>query len=259
MLNTEIHDGVGRMTLDRPKVHNAFNDELVSRLASAFDDLGRRPDVRVIVVAGNGRSFCAGADLAWMRRALEFSEDDNLEDARSIAQLFRTIVLCPKPVIARVHGAALGGGAGLVAAADIAIAIEQAVFGFPEVRLGIVPGVISPYVVARIGWGRAREYCLTGEKFSARTAAAIGLIHSVVADEAALDREVEHKIEEFRAAGPHAVAETKWLLAEGVGHTLEHAGDYGARVTARIRAGGEGRAGIQAFLEGATAPWRKPK
>lgn len=256
MLEVLITDQVARVTLDRPEVHNAFNDALVARMTATFEHLGRRDDVGVIVLGGNGKSFSAGGDLAWMRRVADFTEEENLRDARNMAAMFHSIAACPKPVVARVHGAALGGGAGLVAAADLAIAQESAVFGFPEVLLGIVPGVISPYVVGRIGSGRAREYCLTGERFPARTALSIGLVHAVETDEAALDAAIRKKVAKLLKAGPNAVAETKWLLIEAAARAPEDAADYGARVMARVRASEEGRAGIRAFLENQRPPWQ---
>ena len=258
MLSIDIGETVARVTLDRPEVHNAFNGELAASIASAFKDLGGRPEVRVIVLAGNGKSFCAGGDLQWMRRTIGFTDEENLADARRMAAMFRSIALCPKPVIARVHGAALGGGSGLVAAADIAIAQASAVFGFTEVRLGIVPGVISAYIVSRIGAGRAREYCLTGEKFPAAVAQSIGLIHSVASDTEALDAAVRAKTDEILMAGPDAVSETKALIAEVAGRSLDSAADYGARALVRARSGAEGQAGIQAFLERRPPPWVKP-
>jgi methylglutaconyl-CoA hydratase len=192
-----------------------------------------------------------------MRQAVDFTPDENLADARKTAAMFRAVALCPKPVIARVHGAALGGGAGLVAAADIAIAHEAALFGFTEVRLGIVPGVISPYVVARIGVGRAREYCLTGRKFPARVAQSIGLLHSTASDTESLDADIRAATEEILLAGPEAAGETKSLIAEVSTRSLDAAADYGARALARARSGEEGRAGIRAFLERQRPPWTR--
>ena len=161
MLKVELDKHVARVILDRPDVHNAFNDELIRRVTEAFTDLGNREEIRVIILAGNGKSFCAGADLNWMKRMVEYSHEQNVEDARAAARMFLAIAKCPKPVIARIHGAALGGGAGLAAACDIAIAVESAQFGFTEVKLGILPAVISPFVVARIGSPRAREFFIT--------------------------------------------------------------------------------------------------
>src|SRR5258705_9977393 len=170
MLKIDVHRSVAFVLLDRPNVHNAFNDELVRQITEAFTELGRRDEVRVIVLAGNGKSFCAGADLNWMKRMVQFTHEENVADAKAVSRMYLAIANCPKPVIARVHGAALGGGAGLVAACDIGVAIESAQFGFTEVKLGIIPGVISPFVISRIGPGRAREFFITGERFPAATA-----------------------------------------------------------------------------------------
>src|SRR5690242_9974804 len=157
MLKIDIQKNLAFVTLDRPEVHNAFNDELILQLTDAFTDLGRRDDLSVIVLGGNGKSFCAGADLNWMKRMVQYSTEQNLADARGVGRMFLAIAKCPKPVIARVHGAALGGGSGLVAACDIGVAVESVQFGFTEVKLGIIPAIISPFVLARVGPGRARE------------------------------------------------------------------------------------------------------
>src|SRR5262249_23874465 len=179
MLRIDINKNVASVVLDRPDIHNAFNDELVERITNVFTELGQRDDVRVIVLRANGKSFCAGADLNWMKRMVQYSYEENLEDARAVGRMFLAIAKCPKPVIARVHGAALGGGAGLVAACDIGIAIESVQFGFSEVKLGIIPAIISPFVIAKIGPGRAREFFITGERFLAPVAMNIGLIQHV--------------------------------------------------------------------------------
>src|SRR3989454_4041758 len=174
MLKLNVEKPIASVILDRPDIHNAFNDELVKLVTETFAELGARDDVRVIVLGGNGKSFCAGADLNWMKRMVNYSREENLEDARVLARMFHSIAKCPKPVIARVHGAALGGGSGLVAACDIGIAVESAQFGFTEVKLGIIPGVISPFVISRIGPGRAREFFITGERFPASVALELG-------------------------------------------------------------------------------------
>lgn len=253
MLEVEVSQRVARVTLSRPEVHNAFDAGLVEALTSTFGELSGRADVRAVVLAGRGRSFCAGGDLRSMRRTLGLSFEDNLADARKMAAMFQTVAACPKPVLARVQGAALGGGAGLVAAADIAIALETAEFGFTEVRLGIVPGVISPYVVSRIGAGRAREYCLTGARFSARTAQEIGLVHRVVSDTDQLDETLQARVEDVLKAGPQAIAATKALILDLGADGAER----GAEALARARSGAEGRSGIEAFLERRKPPWTR--
>jgi len=237
------------------KVGEGLGDELIPLVTQAFTDLGAHDDVRVIVLGGNGKSFCAGADLNWMKRMVRYSREENLEDARVLAQMFHAIAKCPKPVIARVHGAALGGGCGLVAACDIGIAVESVQFGFTEVKLGIVPAVISPLVIARIGPGRAREYFITGERFLAAVALEIGLIQHVVAHEAALDALIESKISQILTSAPQAIAAAKELVFGVAARTLESSVEFTAQAIARARASEEGQAGMTAFLERRKPPW----
>ncbi len=258
MIETRTEGPVAHVTLDRPQVHNAFDREMVGRIRQAFEDVGGRDSVRAVVLEGRGKSFSAGGDLNWMRRTIDFSYEENLVDARRLSDMFSAVARCPKPVIARVHGAALGGGSGLVAAADMAVALESAVFGFTEVRLGIVAGVISPWVVARIGAARAREYMLTGERFSAATAREIGLVHGVAPDIPALDRTIQEKIESILAAAPGAVARTKALIAGVDGTPLDEATEFAARALAEARTTEEGQAGMAAFLDRRPPPWAKP-
>jgi methylglutaconyl-CoA hydratase len=255
MLLVDIDKHIARVTLNRPDVHNSFNDELIQLATAAFADLGTRADIRVVVLAGSGKSFCAGADLNWMRRMVEYSHDQNLEDARALAKMFLTISQCPKPVIARIHGAALGGGAGLAAACDIAVAVESAQFGFTEVKLGIVPSVISPFVIARIGTARAREFFITGERFLASVAQNIGLIQYVVAHEFALDALIDSKISQILTSAPGAVAVAKELVFGVAARTLATSLDFTAETIARVRAGEEGQAGMKAFLARQKPPW----
>ncbi len=255
MLKVEIDNHVARVVLDRPDVHNAFNDQLIKLVTDTFTDLGNRDDIRAIILAGNGKSFCAGADLNWMKRMVEYSHEQNVDDARAAAGMFLAIARCPKPVIARIHGAALGGGAGLAAACDIAIAVESAQFGFTEVKLGILPAVISPFVISRIGSARAREFFITGERFLAGVAQNIGLIQHVVAHEFALDALIESKISQILTSAPQAVAAAKELVFGVAARTLETSLDYTAETIARVRAGEEGQAGMKAFLERQKPPW----
>lgn len=255
MLKIDIHKNVGFVVLDRPDVHNAFNDELVKAITEAFTELGQRPEVRVIVLAGSGKSFCAGADLKWMKRMVQYSYEENLADARAVGRMYLAIAKCPKPVIARVHGAALGGGAGLVAACDIGVAIESVQFGFTEVKLGIIPAIISPFVIARVGPGRAREFFITGERFLAPVAMNIGLIQHVVSHEPALDALVESKISQILTSAPSAIAAAKDLIFGVAARTLESSLDFAAEAIARARAGVEGQAGMQAFLDHQKPPW----
>ena len=258
MLKIDITPPIARVTLNRPESHNAFNQDLTQKVTAAFKALGTTEDVRVIVLSGTGKSFCAGGDLNWMKRMVESTFEENLADAAEMAEMFHTIARCPKPVIARVHGAALGGGSGMVAAADIAISVESAMFGFTEVRLGIVPGVISPYVIDRIGPGRAREFFTTGEQFPARVAHSIGLVHNVVPGVEALDEAIDVKIEEFLKAAPGAIAATKNLIFQLSARSSASAIEYANEALARARASEEGQAGIQAFLNRKKPPWMKP-
>lgn len=255
MLKLDIHRNVALVTLNRPDIHNAFNEELIRRVTETFAELGGRSEVRVIVLAGSGKSFCAGADVNWMKRMVQFSKDENFEDAKALAKMFLTIAKCPKPVIARVHGAALAGGVGLVAASDIGVALESVQFGFTEVKLGIIPAVIAPFVIARIGSGRAREFFITGERFLAPIALNIGLIQHVVSHELALDALIDSKISQILTSAPGAIAAAKELVFGAAARTLESSLDFTADAIARARVSPEGQAGMQAFLERQKPPW----
>jgi methylglutaconyl-CoA hydratase len=255
MLKVDVHKPIASVLLDRPDIHNAFNDELVKLLTDAFAELGTRDDVRVIVLGGNGKSFCAGADLNWMKRMVQYSRDQNLEDARAVGRMYLTIARCPKPVIARVHGAALGGGAGLVAACDIAIAVESVQFGFTEVKLGIIPAIIAPFVIGRVGPGRAREFFITGERFLAPVALNIGLVQHVAAHELALDGLIDSKIAQILTSAPGAVTAAKELIFGVAARTLESSLEFAADAIAQARTSDEGQAGMQAFLKRHKPPW----
>lgn len=259
-LRIERHGPLARVWMCRPERHNAFDEALIAALAEAFDELGRDPAIRVVVLGGRGRSFSAGADLAWMRRAAAYDEAANRADARAFAQMLKTLDECPKPVVARVQGAALGGGTGLVAACDIAIASERATFGTTEVRLGIMPAVISPFVLRAIGPRQARRLFLTGERIDAARALAIGLVHEVV-PEAELDARIDAVVADLLEGGPEAQAATKELirlvLSMPQGGSLLTEATVGAIATRRASA--EGREGIAAFLEKRAPAWRPPR
>jgi methylglutaconyl-CoA hydratase len=235
-------------------VYNAFNEDVIAGLQGAFDGLRDDPTIRVVVLAGEGPSFSVGADLQWMRRAAAWSEEENRKDATRLAQMLRTIAEFPKPVIARVHGNAFGGGSGLCAAADVAIAAESALFGFTEVRLGLVPATIAPHVVEKIGPGRARPLFVTGERFSAARAAEIGLVHRVVPD-GQIDAAVGDTIEALLQSGPHAQAAAKALVRAVHAADGASADAYTADLIARIRTSEEGREGVNAFLEKRKPNW----
>jgi len=246
---------VARVWLNRPEVRNAFDGRMVTELRSALFELGARDDVRVIVLGGRGPVFCAGADLGWMQSMAGFSREDNLREAQSMADLFFTVYDSDKPIVARVQGAALGGGGGLVAASDIAVAALGTSFGFTEVRLGLVPGVISPYVVAKIGESAARELFLTGERFEAVKAQEIGLVRAAV-PEADLDRAVEGRVEELLQAGPRAIAEAKALIREVAFSRPEDVQEETVERIAEIRISPEGQEGMRAFLEKRKPSWK---
>ncbi|HET7855023.1 MAG TPA: enoyl-CoA hydratase-related protein [Gaiellaceae bacterium] len=243
-LRIERDSAVLRITLARPERRNAFDAELIAGLTEAFSDVG---DARAVVLAGDGDTFCAGADIEWQRSAIELSFEDNVDDALRLYRMLETIDSCPAPVVVRVQGYCLGGGCGLVSCADVAIAGEDAVFGFSEVKLGIVAAVISPFALARIGLGAARRYFLTGERFDVDVALRIGLVHEVAP---ALDDAVERVLGELLSAGPNAVREAKRLIRTGPrdGHAL-------AELAARMRTSEEGQDGLRAFLERRKPGW----
>ena len=254
-VKTQCIKTIVRATLARPDLHNAFNEAMIAEITKAFGDLGRREDVRVIVLAGEGKSFCAGADIHWMKNMVDYTFEENVKDADAMATMLRTIRECPKPVIARVHGAAFGGGVGLAAACDIAVAVESAVFCLSEVKLGIVPAVISPYVLEKIGPGQMRRYGLTAEKFSASEARCIGLIHEVFAAEADMDAWIEKTCALLRSNGPTALAAAKRILSEVAGTPWDQVQVRTTRTIAELRASPEGQEGLRAFLEKRPPKW----
>ena len=243
-VSVERDGDVLRITLTRPKVRNAFDAALIAELAGAFVDVGR---ARAVVLAGEGRSFCAGADIDWMRSSVGLSFDENVADANAMRLMFEAIDRCPAPVVARVQGHALGGGAGLVAAADIAISARDAVYAFSEVKLGIIPAVISPFALAKIGGGHARRYFVTGERFDAETALRIGLVSELADD---LDAAVDRVVAELLSAGPKAARWAKRLVAE------RPDGAETARWIAERRTSEEGQEGLRSFIEKRAASWR---
>lgn len=254
-LAVEVHDRVAVVALCRPDVHNAFNDTLIAELTHALRVLDADPAVRVVVLTGQGRSFCAGADLEWMQRMAGYGQAENLADAGALAGMLATLARMGKPTIARVHGAAFGGGVGLVACCDIAIAAEEATFALSEVRLGLVPATIGPYVIEAIGAREARRYFLTAERFDAAEAQRIGLVHEVVpADE--LDGRIETLVEALLQAGPMAQAAAKALIRAVADRPPDDAviADTVQRIAA-VRASPEGREGVSAFLERRQPAW----
>ena len=233
-----------RVTLARPERRNAFDAALIRELTEAFADVG---DVRAVLLAGDGESFCAGADVDWQRSAIDLSYEENVDDALRLYRMLASIDSCPAPVVGRVQGYALGGGSGLVCCTDVAVAAPDAVFGFSEVKLGIVPAVISPFVFPRIGTAPARRLFLTGERFDAETALRIGLVHEVASD---LDGAIDRLVGELLSAGPAATRAAKQLIRDRPG------GEEAARLAATLRTSQEGQEGLRAFLDKRPAAWR---
>jgi methylglutaconyl-CoA hydratase len=242
-LRVERDGPVLRVTLARPERRNAFDAALIQELANAFADVG---DARAVVLAGEGESFCAGADVEWQRSSIDLSYDENVEDAARLYRMLSAVDGCPAPVVARVHGYALGGGSGLIACADVAVAAGNAVFGFSEVKLGIIPAIISPFVLAKIG-SSARRYFLTGERFDAETALRIGLVNEVAPN---LDEAVDRVVTELLTSGPEAARAAKALVRD-----RPPAGEL-PQIAARRRTSAEGQEGLRAFLEKRAPGWK---
>ncbi|HEX6656311.1 MAG TPA: enoyl-CoA hydratase-related protein [Candidatus Limnocylindria bacterium] len=249
---------VARVTLARPEVRNAFNAQLIAELTSTFHDLAEeRPEaLRAVVLAGEGESFCAGADVTWMRASLKLTVAQNEADAARLAEMLEAMDTCPVPVIARVQGAALGGGMGLCAVADIVLATAGTIFGFTETQLGILPAVISPFVLARIGEGHARALFPTGERFSAERAQQIGLVHEVLPDLPALDARLDEIVDGIRNAGPTAVRGAKAIVRDQRGLDPEARRQLTVQAIARQRTSAEGQEGLTAFLDKRPPDWR---
>lgn len=250
-----VQGSVARVTLDRPEVHNAFDDRLIAALTAHLRELDANAQVRVVVLAANGKSFSAGADLNWMKRMAAYSEAENLRDAVGLGDLMHTLSTMGKPTIARVQGAAYGGGVGLVACCDIALGTPEAVFSLSEVRLGLIPAVISPHVVAAIGERQARRYFLTAERFDATQAHRMGLLHEVV-DAAQLDARVDEIADHLLKGGPKSQTAAKRLIEAVTNRPIDRSlvEDTAERI-ARIRVTPEGREGVAAFLEKRTPRW----
>jgi methylglutaconyl-CoA hydratase len=246
-------DGVLTVTLNRPDVHNAFNDELIAEAIDLFAGIGASR-ARAVVLRGTGPNFCAGADLNWMSRMVAYTREENVRDSSKLAKMYALIDECPLPVIGRIQGAAIGGGVGLVAVCDIAIASRDAKFGLSEVKLGILPAVISPYVIAKIGETHARALFLTGERFDAERAQRIGLVHRIVDD---IDVAVAETVAALKSSGPEAVRECKKLIAHVASHPLIDSIPYTIDAIASRRVSEEGQSGMSAFLKKEKAPWTR--
>jgi len=246
----ELHfdGGVATVSLNRPDVRNAFNDEVIAELTAVFSELGERGEVRCIVLAANGSAFCAGADLNWMKRMAGYTRDENLADAAALANMLRVIYRCPKPTVVRVQGDVYAGGTGLVAVCDIAVSVDTAQYCLSEVKLGLIPATVSPYVIRAMGERAAHRYFLTAERFSAAEALRIGFVHEVVTADA-LDTKVAELARALVQAGPAAVKACKELVQDVGGRNITQLLiDRTVEGIADIRASDEGREGIQSFL-----------
>ena len=259
VLRVERDGAVARVTLARPEVRNAFNAELIAELAWTFEAFAEEPveGLRAVVLAGDGEVFCAGADIEWQRASIGLSMEENEADAGRLQEMLAAVDECPVPVIAAVHGAALGGGMALCCVADMTIATSEAIFGFTEVKLGLIPAVISPFVLPRIGEGAARGLFMTGERFGSERAERIGLVTETVPDREALGARVDALLAELRSAGPEAVRNAKAVIRDQRGLRRSEALDLTVKRAARQRVSAEGQEGLTAFLDKRNASWRE--
>lgn len=249
----EKRDRQALVTFNRPEIHNAFNSTVIHEMTDVFRQIAKDDSIRVVVLTGKGKSFCAGADLNWMRGVIKQTFDENLAESNALAELFWLIYTCKQPVIGKINGAAIGGGTGFVAVCDIAIAARSAVFSFSEVKIGVVPACIGPYVIRKMGEGKTRELFITGERMNAERAHEVGLVNRVVDDDR-LDEEADKLIKAILSSGPEAVAMAKTLISNVPGMTPEEFRPYTAEMIARLRVSQEGQEGMDAFLNK-----RKPK
>jgi methylglutaconyl-CoA hydratase len=256
LIDVRIEKAVARVTLNRPDVRNAFNDALVAELTAWAGEAAKGRQIRAAVLQGAGSVFCAGADLEWMSRMVGYSQEENLRDAAALASMFEALDTLPFPLVGRVQGAALGGGAGLAAVCDIVVAADDAVFGFTEVKLGILPAVISPYAIAKIGVSAARELFLTGRRFPASRAREIGLVNAVV-PRPGLDAAVDETLAELASSSTSAVAEAKALIRTVAGQPPPDVMSVTAETIARQRVTQDGQAGMKAFLSKQKPPWSR--
>ncbi|MBL7685734.1 MAG: enoyl-CoA hydratase/isomerase family protein [Deltaproteobacteria bacterium] len=253
-LLTENQNQVFTITLHRPEVHNAFNEVLIRELTEAVQEASKNKEIRAIVITGIGNTFCAGGDLNWMKKSATYTREENIEDAKKLHQMLLSIHHAPQPVLAKVNGPAFGGGVGLTAACDLSFAYKTALFSLSEVRLGLAPAVISPFVIRKIGLNRFREYSLTAERFSAMQAKEMGLVQHCGSPEE-IDELIEAKIQMIKMGGPEALAQTKVLIEEVSSSSMEKAGEITGKFLADRRASAEGQEGITAFFEKRKAKW----
>jgi len=251
--------GVVHLYLNRPEIHNAFDEVLISEITNFFTLAKDDATIEMVVLGGNGRSFCAGADLNWMKKMVNYSAEENLADSKKLASMLQTMNDFPKPLIARVNGAVMGGGVGLVSTCDYVVAVERSFFALSEVKLGILPAVISPFVIRKIGESAARATFLSGSRFSAHKAEIYGLVHEVVSDEAALDDAIDKYINELRSAGPRARLMAKDLIKAltSPNKTQDELVDMACHLISEVRISEEGQAGMNALLNKEKAPWAK--
>lgn len=257
VLSTVDHRGVARVTLNNPQKHNAFDDQIISQLTEAFATVASNAQVRLMLLTTEGKNFSAGADLGWMKRMAGYSYDENFQDAKALAEMLSVLHQMPQPTLACVQGAAFGGAVGLVSCCDMAVATRTASFAFSEVKIGLVPATISPYVIAAIGERAARRYFTTGERFDAEQALRLGLVNEVV-DEASLETCINNLVESVLANGPQAVETTKQLITTVSGRPIDKALiDYTCKTIADIRVSEQGQEGLRAFLEKTKPNWQK--
>jgi methylglutaconyl-CoA hydratase len=256
VINFEVDDRkVATLSLNRPEVRNAFNGELITKFTSILEEISE--DVRVLILKGEGKAFCAGADLEWMRSMAEYSQEQNIEDSTGLSRLMSSLDACPVPVVGRIHGAAMAGATGLVSCCDYAVAGESTIFAFTETRLGLVPAVISPFVIRKVGYSFARAMFLTADRFDAKRAYEVGLVHRVVSDDQ-LDDAVDEVVESLLQAGPQALREARALVDRVWGRSPEEVADYTVETIARMRVSEEGQEGVASFLEKRPPNWRPP-
>ena len=252
----EKKHSVGYVTLNRPEVHNAFNEVTIKELTEIFQEISKDENIRVVVLSGKGKSFCAGADLNWMKKVINYSYEENFDGSYKLAELFYLIYSLPKPTIAKVNGSAIGGGTGLVSVCDIVIASDKAKFSLSEVKLGLVPACISPYEVRRLGEAKCREFFLTGERLTAEKALNAGLVNEIVSHDD-LDKAVDERVKQLMSSGPEALRWCKELLEKVPQMNLDLAKSYTAEVIAKLRISDEGQEGMNAFLEKRKPKWNK--
>jgi methylglutaconyl-CoA hydratase len=254
-LNVECKEGTAQVVLNRPDVYNAFNETVIDELTHCFSHLSGDDAVHAVVFTGAGRHFCAGADLNWMKKTASYTREENIADSKKMGDMFEIITTCSKPVVGRINGSAFGGGVGLVAVCDVVVCSENALFAFSEVKLGIVPAVISSYVLPKIGVSHARSLFVTGERFGAQKAYEIGLVHTVCPQEE-LDTHTEKVTTLLKSSGPQAVKAAKTLIQTWSVHTRDEFRKYTEELIADLRASEEGKEGITAFLEKRKPVWR---